>query len=183
MNTSSLFPDDGTAVKGARRNIELKAKLSSLDQARKTAEQVATRRLGMQHQVDTYFRCAAGRLKLREIDGQSAQLIWYFRPDHPETRGSQYFLLEVHDPVVLKRMLESGLGIWQVVTKRREIFLYHNVRIHLDDVERRGSFLEFEAVLGPGHGDEEGADRVAFLRAAFGLADQDLLSGSYADLD
>jgi len=34
------------------------------------------------------------------------------------------------------------------VSKRREIYLWHNVRIHLDAVTGLGSFVEFEAVLG-----------------------------------
>ncbi len=183
MDPTSLFPVGAAAATGARRNIELKARVKSLDEARQTAERVATQRLGIQRQVDTYFHCATGRLKLREIDGQSAQLIWYARPDRAEARGSEYYLFEVHDPSLLKRMLESGLGIRQIVAKQREIFLFHNVRIHLDDVERLGSYLEFEAVLGPGHGEEQGVRRVAFLRDAFQLADDDLLSGSYADLE
>jgi adenylate cyclase class IV len=62
------------------RNIEIKARLSDLAAARQTAAAVATKRLGAQHQVDTYFHCREGRLKLREVDGLSAQLVWYARP-------------------------------------------------------------------------------------------------------
>jgi hypothetical protein len=32
------------------------------------------------------------------------------------------------------------------VTKRRQRFIWEQVRIHLDDVERLGSFIEFETV-------------------------------------
>lgn len=39
------------------RNIELRAKIGSLDQARQTAESIATKRLGAEHQIDTYFNC------------------------------------------------------------------------------------------------------------------------------
>jgi adenylate cyclase class IV len=34
------------------------------------------------------------------------------------------------------------------VSKRREIYLWHNVRIHPDAVTGLGSFVEFEAVFG-----------------------------------
>lgn len=182
MEPRSLFPTGDAAAKAARRNVELKASLASLEDARQTAERVATQKLAVQHQVDTYFQCTAGRLKLREINGDSAQLIWYARPDRPDARGSEYYLFDVQDPGLLKQMLASGLGVRQIVTKRRQIFLYHNVRIHLDEVEGRGSFLEFEAVLGPDHGVEEGARRVAYLREAFQLDDDCLLSGSYGDM-
>ncbi len=170
------------AVTPARQNIELKARLSSLELARRTAQRVATDRLATQQQVDTYFVCASGRLKLREIDGKAAQLIWYSRPDHPQARSSEYYLLDVDEPALLKRMLAAGLGIRQVVTKRREIFLHRNVRIHLDEVNDLGSFLEFEAVLGPGHDADEGERLVAYLRREFQLSDADLLSGSYGDM-
>jgi hypothetical protein len=44
------------------RNIELKARLVDLDTARKVAAVIATKRLGPQHQIDTYFHCPHGRL-------------------------------------------------------------------------------------------------------------------------
>jgi len=44
------------------RNIEIKARLHDLPAARRVAEKLATRRVGVQEQIDTYFRCANGRL-------------------------------------------------------------------------------------------------------------------------
>ena len=44
------------------RNIELKARLADLNAARRIAESVATKRLGPQHQVDTYFHPASRAL-------------------------------------------------------------------------------------------------------------------------
>ena len=64
-------------------NIELKARLNDLDAARAVAAAIATAQLPTQHQVDTYFHCCHGRLKLREIGGQPAQVVWYERPDEP----------------------------------------------------------------------------------------------------
>jgi adenylate cyclase class IV len=46
---------------------------------------------------------------------------------------------------------------------------------------RLGTFLEFEAVLGPGVDDALGRAQVAELMARFGLSPSDLISGSYAD--
>ena len=76
-----------------RRNVELKARLDSLDVARDTARRVATNYLGIQHQIDTYFGCPNGRLKLREMNADRAQLIWYARADQAEARKSDYYLL------------------------------------------------------------------------------------------
>lgn len=164
------------------RNLELKARLASLDVARGLAEQVATERLPPQHQVDTYFPCARGRLKLREIDGRQAQLVWYERPDGLNFKASDYVLAPVDSPEPVKAALAGALGTAIVVEKRRDIFLHHNVRIHLDDVVGLGPFLEFEAVLGPHASESESRARLEFLKLHFGVRAGDLVAGSYRDL-
>lgn len=164
------------------RNIELKARLANLDAARRVAESVASGRLGLQQQVDTYFHCRDGRLKLREIDGLSAQLVWYARPDQQGPKASDYVLVPIADPETLKAALAAALGIRVVVRKRREIFLADNVRIHLDEVQELGRFLEFEAVLSPQVDDARGRAQLDELVALFSIDKSDLQSGSYADL-
>ncbi len=164
------------------RNVELKAQLGSLDRARAIAARIATQRLEDQHQVDTYFACRHGRLKLREINGQRAELIWYDRPDQMSSKPCHYRRIPVSDPAGLKDALAAALGIRVVVEKQREIYLFHNVRIHLDQVVGQGTFLEFEAVLGPDVSEAVGHQQVEQLRAQFGLAAGDLVTGSYADL-
>jgi len=165
-----------------RRNIELKARVRSLDEARRTAEGLATEYVGVQVQVDTYFHSRAGRLKLREIDETQAQLVWYTRPDGAQSRRSEYHLVPVNDPAGLKNALSAAFGVRSVVRKRREVFLYDNVRIHLDDVAALGHFIEFEAVLSEGMDDRSGHAVVAFLRQRFGIDTSDLLTTSYGDM-
>ncbi len=163
------------------RNIEIKARLVDPASARRVAAAVATERLGVQEQVDTYFRCRQGRLKLREIQGLPAQLVCYARPDQLGPKASDYLLVPVPDPELLKRALTVALGIRGVIRKRREIFLYHNVRIHLDEVVGLGHFLEFEAVLGPEMDDGAGRAQVEGLLQRFAIDPADLLTGSYGD--
>lgn len=164
-----------------RRNIELKARLCDLDEARVRATAIASRQLPPEHQVDTYFCVAHGRLKLREINGSSAQLVWYHRGDAASARASDYLLVPVADPTGLKQVLAGALGVRSVVEKDREIFLYRNVRIHLDRVVGRGAFLEFEAVLDPEQTDQAGHELLAELRRQFAIEDADLLAHSYGD--
>ena len=167
---------------GRNQNVELKARVVDLDRARQMAEQVATEYLGREHQIDTYFGCREGRLKLREIDGTTAHLIWYRRPDQTDEKVSAYSVFAVHQPEELRRALDAATGITKVVDKTREIFLYENVRIHLDEVQGLGSFLEFEAVLGPEHDKQSGEAKVKHLRQKFEIAVADLLANSYCDL-
>jgi adenylate cyclase, class 2 len=169
------------------RNIELKARLRDLPAARRTAAELATEPTWVEHQIDTYFHCSSGRLKLREIDGEGARLVAYFRPDDAGPKGSDYVLVPILDPEGLKRALTATLGVRAVVDKRREIYLADNVRIHLDEVTGLGAFLEFEALLGPtGQGsdlnDDTGHAQLAELRRRFDLRDDDLLTGSYGEM-
>jgi adenylate cyclase class 2 len=164
------------------RNIELKARLHDLAAARNVAQRLATASLGIQQQTDTYFHCRRGRLKLREITGQIAQLVSYERADQVDAKGSDYQLIDVPDPAALKHALSAALGVRIVVAKRREIYLVDNVRVHLDEVAGLGEFLEFEAVLSPGRDDASGHQQLLELQAAFGIRPGDLLAVSYADL-
>ncbi len=164
------------------RNIELKARLEDLPAARRVARTLATHAVEVQEQVDTYFRCTQGRLKLRQISGQAAQLIWYQRPADPQPKPSDYYLVPVPQPDTLVAALRSAMGIVNVVRKRREIYLWRNVRIHLDEVEGLGQFLEFEAVLSHEIDENAGHGQLQELMAQFDIRPQDLMAGSYIDI-
>jgi predicted adenylyl cyclase CyaB len=165
-----------------RQNVELKARIASIESLREIAGRLATESLETQEQVDTYFCCDQGRLKLREIRGQTSQLIGYQRPDEEGMRTSHYTIVPIDHPRELIACLETVLGIRAVVRKVREIFLYQNVRIHLDRVDRLGTFLEFEAVLDPGIDARVGQEQVAWLSEQFHIAPEDIVAGSYIDL-
>lgn len=165
-----------------RRNIEMKARLHDIEAARQIAEQVMTSRLPDQHQRDTYFDCRQGRLKLREINGERAELIAYNRCNERQSRSSAYTITPIVEPGTLIEALGAALGLRGVVEKRREIYLHHNVRIHLDEVTELGCFLEFEAVLARETPAEEGHQQVAFLRDKFAVGEDDLIAVSYSDL-
>jgi predicted adenylyl cyclase CyaB len=167
------------------RNIELKARIRDLGRARATAERLATARLGIEQQRDTYFGCRTGRLKLRAIEGRALQLIAYQRADRPDAKASDYRLVNVADLDVatnLRELLDAALGTLIVVEKSREIFLYQNVRIHLDEVAELGSFIEFEAVLGGAVDDATAHQQVMWLTRQFEVGAADLISGSYSDM-
>jgi adenylate cyclase, class 2 len=165
-----------------RRNVELKARLHDLAAARRLAAALSGGPPQILRQVDTYFRCAQGRLKLREFDEGQSELIAYVRPNELAPRASEYRLVPVADAAALCAALTETLGILIVVEKLREISLYKNVRIHVDQVQRLGTFLEFEAVLPAAAPLAEGERLVRELSGQFGLARQDLVAGSYSDL-
>lgn len=164
-------------------NVEIKARARALEEVRARAEGLATRYVGVDHQVDTYFRTRRGRLKLRESTLSGGQLVPYLRPDAQAARRSDYVLVPVPDPAALKALLSELLGVHRVVEKEREIFLVDHVRIHLDRVKGLGSFVELEAVFdGSPEAEAREHEKVARLRAQLGIADEDLVALSYEGL-
>ncbi len=164
------------------KNVELKARVRDLAEARKTAAALGARYMGLQEQVDTYFPVVQGRLKLRQIDGLRAELIWYARPDLAQARTSLYHRAPVANPETVKTVLAAALGVLAVVHKRREIFLWQNVRIHLDEVAGLGAFLEFEAALGDDQPEAEGQAPLAHLVQLFHIPSEALVPVSYAEM-
>lgn len=165
---------------GARRNIELKARLRDRDGALRVCEELSAVAQGDIHQVDTYFQVPQGRLKLREAQPGRTELVQYFRPDVAGARGCDYQLAPVDATV--KPLLAEALGIIAVVDKVRTLYLWHNVRIHVDRVEGLGDFLEFEAVLDEAHHDDDGHQKLSMLTERFGLQPADLCPLSYLEL-
>ena len=165
-----------------RRNIELKARCPDLDAARDAAQRLGAQFAGTLEQRDTYFVVPRGRLKLRQTASRGAELVAYARENSAAVRGSDYRLVVVPDPAALVAALEASLGVRGDVVKTRELWMWRRVRIHLDRVERLGTFLEFEAVLDPGEPDDEGHRKIAALREALHVRDPDLIGTSYSDL-
>ena len=163
-------------------NLELKARCADLARAREAALAHGAAAERTMRQEDAYYPARSGRLKLRRIDDGTAELIWYHRSNVADTRRSDYEIVPVPDPEALHQVLLGALGRGAVVRKRRELLTWGNVRIHLDTVDDLGTFVEFEAVLGPDDDEETSRTRLAELRAALGIRDEDLVAGSYADL-
>jgi homotetrameric cytidine deaminase len=137
---------------------------------------------GMLRQRDVYFMARRGRLKLRSEENGGSELIAYRRADELEPTDSTYVLAPVDVPDSVIEALDATLGTTVVVLKLRRLFLWEGVRIHLDDVDGLGSFVEFEAVL-PAAGDLATAQaKLARLRGELNIEDDALVSVGYADL-
>lgn len=164
-------------AKAMPRNIEIKARIADLAAARATALRLGARPHVVEVQTDRYYALDGGRrLKVRSIDGGRSELIDYRRPEASGVRASDYTVTP----------LASGEGPSGepvvVVRKRREVLLIDNVRVHLDQVDGLGSFLELEAVVDAAHDDAVCRAQVDRIMAALGLRDADLIRSSYADL-
>jgi predicted adenylyl cyclase CyaB len=164
------------------RNIEIKARV--VDPAglqRRIAALPATGRQELR-QVDTFFRVPSGRLKLREFDDGSAELIRYERPDCGEAKLSVYDRVAVPEPTPLRALLTRALGIRGTVRKQRIVVLVGNTRIHLDTVEGLGDFLELEVVLSEDDDIAAGEVIATNLLQQLRIKSEEFVSGAYIDL-
>jgi len=168
-------------VTAAHRNLELKAVDPDPAATRAAALAHGAEPAGRLRQRDTYFHAVQGRLKLREIEGETAELIAYGRADRSGPTVSTYRIVPVFDPDALAAALDDALGTRVIVEKERTLLLWRNVRIHLDRVAHLGTFVELEAVAGAGGITPEVA-RVDELRAALAITDDRLVATGYADL-
>ncbi len=163
-------------------NIELKACCDDLEKLREICRSLGAESQEPDRQLDTYFRVAHGRLKLRESLLSGAGLIFYIRADVAGPRESHYETCQVEDPERLKRTLQKALGVRAVVAKRREAFVIGNVRIHLDKVQDLGAFVELEGIVDDPAELMGVAEEVRGLREAIGIDARSLLKESYSDL-
>lgn len=163
-------------------NIEIKAKVRELDTLRGLAESIATEPSRTVHQTDVCFQSSKGRLKLRIFTRSSGELIYYERPDTRGSKQSRYQIHETSKPLELRQLLAVALGETITVKKKREVYMVGQIRIHLDEVEELGSFVELEVVLSPNQDPEEGRGIASDLMDKLGINESDLVPCAYADL-
>jgi homotetrameric cytidine deaminase len=163
----------------ARRNVEFKARDPHPDATLRAALDHGATDEGVLLQRDVYFGARTGRLKLR-IQDDGAQLIGYGRADAATARLSAYHLADVPDPDATIAALDATLGITVQVVKRRHLLLWRDVRIHLDDVDELGRWVELEAVAPP-ESDLGGEHaKIAELREVLGIRDDRIVAEGYA---
>ncbi|MEW6093498.1 MAG: class IV adenylate cyclase [Chloroflexota bacterium] len=163
-------------------NIEIKARVRDFDDLQLRAAALSDAPLQVIPQEDTFFNVPRGRLKLRQLAPDFGQLVYYERPDQDGPKRSNYLLAGTSEPAALKTALAAALGVRGVVRKRRHLYMRGQTRIHLDDVEGLGYFMELEVVLGEGQTDAEGQAIAEDLMSRLGVRHEDLLEGAYMDL-
>ncbi len=163
-------------------NIEIKARARDFNGIRSRAEIMADMPVEVISQEDIFFSVPKGRLKLRVRRPNPAQLIYYERPDQNGPKRSDYQIFETTDPDNLKRTLSRALGVRGLVRKTRYLYLVGQTRVHVDDVQDLGQFMELEVVMRPGQSDADGQAIAEDLMSRLGVEPSDLLEGAYMDL-
>ena len=164
------------------RNIELKATAVDFAKQLEIAKKLSDSPQKTLLQEDTFFNVESGRLKLRKFDPTSGELIYYQRSDTKHAKESCYKIYPTESPDTLKDILALSLDVIGSVKKTRYLFISGQTRIHLDDVDNLGRFIEFEYVLKPEEPPQNGETALKFLAGKLGIRQKDLISRAYIDL-
>jgi predicted adenylyl cyclase CyaB len=163
-------------------NVEIKAVLNDPERAEQVAARLSGAEVEVIGQVDVFFQAEGARLKLRTFGPRAGELIRYERANVAAARASRYVLARTPDPDNLLDILAATLGTAGTVIKTRRLYMVGQTRVHIDNVEGLGAFLELEVVLGPGQTEEEGRGIAAGLLTEFGIGSDQLVAEAYIDL-
>ena len=163
-------------------NLELKAKCENIETAMRHADSLGAKRHWTRHQIDTYFVVERGKLKLRQVKNEPAELIAYERPADRNANVSNYFIYSTFDGTHLNQVLTHALVKDVAVNKERTLYTWKNVRIHFDHVQHLGDFIEFEAVLENKNDLDKSRERLRFLQSFFKIKTEQLIDVGYFDL-
>jgi predicted adenylyl cyclase CyaB len=165
------------------KNYEIKFPVENYNQIKKKALSLRGKFQSQNHyseaQKDFYYKVKKSRLKLRVINSSFGSLIFYDRPEEESKRISEYLLVRTKDHNELKKILDNLFEELVTISKKREIFIYDNIRIHLDKVKNLGVFLEFEIIFSS---IDKAKKQMKEMIDHFGLDESKFINNSYSDL-
>jgi predicted adenylyl cyclase CyaB len=163
-------------------NIEIKARIASIDRFGETVESLSDAEVEVLNQEDHFFSSPNGRLKLRIFNERCGELIHYHRPDTVEPKASRYRIAPTSDPGAMRSILSQVMPSVGIVKKQRWLYRVGQTRIHLDRVDGLGDFVELEVVLRPDQEQGEGIAIAHELMMRLGIDEDQLVKVAYIDL-
>ena len=164
------------------RNVEIKARVHDPAQLLARAQSIVDSGPIAISQDDTFFECHKGRLKLRIFSESAGELIFYKRDNSLHPKESEYIITPTSAPHQLRETLVLALGERGRVRKKRTLFLAGKTRIHLDEVEGLGHYLELEVVLSDKEPVAQGVETAHHIMRQLGVNERDLVDRAYVDL-
>jgi predicted adenylyl cyclase CyaB len=163
-------------------NVEIKARVRDRERVERAVRELADHEPEIIVQHDVFFNCENGRFKLRRFADGSGELIFYRRLDAEGPTESEFHKVPTSDPDAMVIAMKAALGEVGTVRKRRTLFLVGQTRVHLDEVEGLGDWLELEVVLEAGQTADDGAAVAHGLMRTLEIDKDDLEARAYVDL-
>jgi predicted adenylyl cyclase CyaB len=163
--------------------IEIKARCTNPSKVRQLLlQQPNIQFLGVDAQVDTYFKIPSGRLKLREGNIENS-LIYYDRENKKDAKKSDVTLYKPTEVASLKAVLLAALPILIVVEKKREIYFIDHIKFHIDTLSALGSFIEIEVIDANDAMDiTKMKEQCQWYIELLDIQKEDLMENSYSDM-
>jgi predicted adenylyl cyclase CyaB len=163
--------------------IEIKARCTNPSKVRQLLlQQPNIQFLGVDAQVDTYFKIPSGRLKLREGNIENS-LIYYDRENKKDAKKSDVTLYKPTEVASLKAVLLAALPILIVVEKKREIYFIDHIKFHIDTLSALGSFIEIEVIDANDAMDiTKMKEQCQWYMELLDIQKEDLMENSYSDM-
>jgi len=163
-------------------NVEIKARVENLEAVLEKARLLTDYQPQLIAQEDVFFHCPGGRLKLRFFSPTQGELIFYTRDNIAGPKTSAYQIVKTDQPDNLRKLLAKAYGEKIIVKKTRTLIIIGRTRIHLDEVENLGTFVELEVVLENIEPSSSGEKEARELMTKLGIKESTLIEGAYADL-
>ncbi|XP_016910771.1 uncharacterized protein LOC107996959 [Apis cerana] len=166
------------------RNIEIKAKIDNPELKISRIVQLTKDNGIIMKQHDIFFKVAEGRLKLRKFEDGSGELIYYKRSNvfGPKLCDYEKVALDENACSGIANILIESNGSVGIVKKTRKVYMIDQTRVHIDDVEGLGNFLELEVILNDDQDIESGEKIAHDLMSKLDIKSEDLIANAYIDL-
>jgi predicted adenylyl cyclase CyaB len=126
-------------------NFEVKTRISNFEEILKKIQNIGAVYKETMSQIDYYFKIGIEKEKIREINHHTMSLISYKRLEKGGRKDSNYDIKTLS--LKQKKTLLEHKPLLCLVDKTRQLWMYKNTRIHIDNVVGLGNFMELETVV------------------------------------
>ena len=136
---------NGIVKKQKMLNFEIKTKISDCAKILERIKNIGAVYKETMNQIDYYLQIGTEKEKIREINDTEISLISYKRSETNGRKDSNYKI----KPLTLEQkelIIKNNYPVC-IVNKTRQLWMYKNTRIHIDNVTGLGNFMELETVV------------------------------------
>ncbi|KAL6258856.1 hypothetical protein P5V15_010802 [Pogonomyrmex californicus] len=166
------------------RNVEIKAAIRDVQRTISKATELSDTVQTKIEQYDIFFNIKDGRFKLRKFKDGTAELILYERSDTSGPKLSFYERIPLSSDITepIANLFSRIMGMRGVVKKTRLLYNVGQTRVHIDEVDGLGNFIELEVVLQDDEDVKTGQKIANDLMQALFIKEEDLIAKAYIDL-